>query len=421
MTYAPSTSRDHSLPTIQGDRLNQSIDEMAQIGQLADGGVCRPAFSAEDQKARALVRGWMQELDMTIVTDPAGNLIGTYPGQYPDAPAFATGSHIDTVPTGGRYDGSLGVLAGIEIVRTMKDQQMHLKHPFQVIVFADEENTMIGSKGIAGRVNSETGSYVAPDGRSIQTCLQSVGGNWDQIGAAQQSRETLAAFVELHVEQGRVLEHHGFDVGVVEGVVSLNRMVVKITGSPNHAGTTPMSMRQDALVAAAHIIMTVNELASQTPGDQVATVGSLKLWPNAANVVPGYVELTIDLRDLSQEKIAYFKAQFKQRFKEIAAQTQTHIEQEQILAAEPTLSHPGILDVIRGVAHQLDLTHHTMPSRAGHDAQEVGKVTDMAMIFVPSSGGVSHSEEEYTSPAQCTYGANVLFHTFLRLDDAYPV
>lgn len=408
-----------SMLKVNGDRLNRSISQLAEIGKLSQGGVSRLAFTPEDILARQLVQSWMVEAGMTVRIDAAGNIIGTYAGQQEGVGALATGSHIDTVAVAGRYDGVLGVLAGIEVVRVLKENAIRLAHPIEVIVFSDEESSVIGCKAMAGNVVNDPESYHRSDGTSIQTCLARIGGDWSKIATAQRQRSEIAAFVELHVEQGGVLESTGDQIGVVKGIVGQYRMSVTITGRPNHAGTTPMHLRKDALVAASQVVLAVNELATQTPGEQVATVGYLNVIPNAANIVPGRVELKIDLRDLSQTHLEDLLAQMRQRFAEIAAATQTEIVMTQALHVLPTLAEPKIQTASASVCQQLGLSYCYLPSRAGHDAQEIGRFADMGMIFVPSDAGVSHAEDEYTSPEQCTQGANVLLQTFLQLDQLY--
>lgn len=404
---------------VNGDRLKQAIDQLAEIGKLETGGICRIAFSAEDVLARQQVQTWMQEAGMSVRIDAAGNVIGRYEGQHPDAPALATGSHIDTVPIGGRYDGCLGVLAGIEVVRVLHENDLRLNHPIEVIVFTDEERSVIGSKAMAGQIHEDPEHYCRLDGTSIQPCLERVGGDWSAILTAKRDRSEIAAFVELHVEQGGVLEHLQTPIGVVTGVVGQYRFAVEIIGCPNHAGTTPMSMRKDALVAAAQIVLAVNQLAIETPGEQVATVGFLTVSPNATNTVPGKVDLMIDLRDLSEDHLQTLIDHLKQKLTTIAAATQTEISLRQTLHIQPTLAAELIMTAIEQVCDEMNVSYFHLPSRAGHDAQEIGRITDMGMIFVPSQSGISHSDLEYTSPEDCERGANVLLKTFLKLDQLY--
>ena len=408
--------------TVNSDRLSESINRLAKIGKQPSGSICRLAFTPEDLQARYLVQQWMIEAGMTVRTDAAGNLIGTYAGTVEDAPALATGSHIDTVPSGGRFDGVLGVLAGIEVARTLRENNLRLNHPIEVIVFTDEESTMIGCQAIAGTVLLQSPERYQPKvGESIQTSLEMVGGNWDQLLTAKRSRADIAAFVELHVEQGAVLERTGKEIGVVQGVVGMRRKAITITGQANHAGTTPMDMRQDALVAAAQVVLAVRNIARRMPSSPVATVGYLNVLPNAVNIVPGKVELSVDMRDLSNECLEEMLEQLRQDVQAIATETNTKIDIAALLCVEPTLAAPQVQTTIESICQQLGLSYCHLPSRAGHDALEIGRITDMGMIFVPSQAGVSHSEAEYTSPQQCTQGANVLLQTLVELDKVYPV
>ncbi len=401
---------------INHERLHHRIDDLAKIGQQPSGSIRRLAFTPEDLQARATVRQWMLEAGMSVRTDAAGNLIGRYPGENQMAPALATGSHLDTVPTGGRYDGVLGVLAGIEVAQTLKENHLQLHHPLEVIVFTDEESTMIGCQAMAGTVLLDHPErYCSKTGESIQSCLERVGGNWEQLATAKRSRENIAAFLELHVEQGAILERNGIAIGIVQGVVGMERQKITIIGQANHAGTTPMEMRQDALVAAAELILAVQEIALKMPSQPVATVGYLNIFPNAVNIIPGQVELSVDMRDLSQNCLQEMLEILHHKISAIADSTHTKISIKPLLSVKPTLAAPEIQNTIESVCQQLELSYLSLPSRAGHDALEMGRITNMGMIFVPSQGGVSHSEAEYTSPEQCTQGANVLLQTLLLM------
>jgi beta-ureidopropionase / N-carbamoyl-L-amino-acid hydrolase len=401
-----------SMIAVNGDRLNASITRLAKIGRLLNGNICRLAFTPEDLQARYLVQQWMVEAGMAVRTDAAGNMIGTYAGKKLGAPSLATGSHIDTVPSGGEYDGTLGVLAGIEVVRVLRENSLHLNHPVEVIVFTDEESSMIGCQAMAGMATHQDDSMAER--------LERIGGNWDEIGAAKRTRENVAAFVELHVEQGSVLERSQKQIGIVQGVVGMLRQAISITGQANHAGTTPMDARQDALVAAAQVVLFVQSIALKMPSQPVATVGFLTVAPNAVNIVPGQVELTVDMRDLSQACLDEMKELLDRELKAIATHTCTQITVSPILVVEPTPAAASVQQAIEKTCQQFALTYCHLPSRAGHDALEIGRFTDMGMIFVPSQAGVSHSGEEYTSPEQCIQGANILLNTLLQLDEIYP-
>jgi N-carbamoyl-L-amino-acid hydrolase len=409
-----------ALPTsmINRDRLLQSITDLAAIGRLPQGGVRRIAYTPEDIHGRNLVKQWLQDADMEVQIDAAGNIIGRYAGKFPHLPALATGSHLDTVPSGGRYDGALGVLAGLEVVRTLRDKNLQFDRPFEVIVFTDEESSTIGSKAMSGNVVGNPDYYRRPDGCDIQTCLQRIGGNWDAIATAKREVGAIAAFVELHVEQGPVLESMHKEIGIVEGIVGQRRFKIHVEGSANHAGTTPMYMRRDALVAASRVVLAVNEIGN-TPGQQVATVGQLQVYPNAPNVVPGNVEMSLDLRDLSSQHIDRLLAQLRLHLEEIAIATDTKISLFPRLHLEPALAEPHIQKAIARACETMKLSYTYLPSRASHDAQEMANITEMGMIFVPSSGGVSHAEEEHTSEAECVRGVEVLLATLLQLDRYY--
>lgn len=405
--------------TINGDRLTTTLDALAQIGSQAGNTVRRLAFTPEDLAARQAFSDWMTAVGMAVRIDAAGNLIGRYLGLAAEAPALATGSHLDTVFSGGRYDGALGVIAGLEVVRVLHEHDLRLHHPLEVIVFADEERTMVGSKAMAGNAPRDPARYATVDDEPIQDCLARAGGNWEALETARLSRQDIACFLELHVEQGGILEATDRQIGVVEGIVGQQRHRLTIQGQANHAGTTPMNMRRDALTTAAQLVLAVEDMAQHFPGDPVATVGALQVWPNAINIVPGFVEMSLDMRDLSQEVINHMLAQLKRKIETVAVATRTKIRIQPELAVEPTLAAAAVQDLIVESCEELGLSYTHLPSRASHDAQEMGRFTDMGMIFVPSQAGVSHSGEEYTSPEQCIQGANVLLRTLLKLDLLY--
>ena len=405
--------------TVNGDRLNQTLEALADIGKQPDNTIKRLAFSPEDLEARKKVSEWMEAAGMTVRTDAGSNIIGCYPGSDPDAKVLATGSHIDTVFSGGRFDGALGVVAGLEVVRVLQENEIRLHHPFEVIAFADEERTMVGSKAIAGTAPTDPQRYDTVRNEPIQDCLAKAGGDWNNLQSARRSQEDLACFIELHVEQGGVLEAVESEIGVVEGIVGQQRHRITVQGRTNHAGTTPMSMRRDALTTAAHLILAIEDIAKHYPGDPVATVGTLQIWPNSINTVPGSVELSLDIRDLSQDAIAHMLEQLRRKIDTVAVATRTRIRMKPELELESTLASETIQSLIVQSCEELGFTYTHLPSRASHDAQEIGRFTDMGMIFVPSKEGISHSGDEYTSPEQCTQGANVLLRSLLKLDQLY--
>lgn len=404
---------------VNGDRLNQTLEDLAKIGRQPDGTIKRLAFTPEDLAARSQLCEWMESAGLSVRIDAGANIIGRYPGLDSDAPALATGSHIDTVFSGGRFDGSLGVIAGLEVVRVLQDNDLKLHHPFEVIAFADEERTMVGAKAMTGTALEDPERYDTVGNESIQSCLERAGGNWSNLSAAQRFRTDIACFVELHVEQGGVLEAIEREIGVVEGIVGQQRHRITIEGRSNHAGTTPMNMRRDALTAACHLVLAIEDMAKHFPGNPVATVGTLQIWPNSINTVPGRVELSLDIRDLSSDVIEHMIEQLRRKIETVAVASRTRIRIRSELQVEPTLASETVQSLIVESCEALNLSYTHLPSRASHDAQEIGRFTDMGMIFVPSKEGISHSGDEYTSPEQCVQGADVLLNTLLKLDQLY--
>lgn len=404
---------------VNGERLNQALEDLANIGKQPDNTIQRLAFTPDDLKARSQLTEWMEAAGMSVRTDAGGNIIGRYPGDDNEVPALATGSHIDTVFSGGRFDGSLGVVAGLEVVRVLHENGMTLHHPLELIAFADEERSMVGSKAMAGTAPDDPERYDTVNNEPIQACLQRAGGDWDDLLSARRTREDIACFVELHVEQGGVLEAIEREIGVVEGIVGQQRHRITIEGRSNHAGTTPMNMRRDALTTSAHLILAIEDIAKHFPGDPVATVGTLKIWPNSINTVPGAVELSLDIRDLSPDVITHMLEQLRRKIETIAVSSRTRIRMRPELAVDPTPASATVQALIVKSCEEMGCTYTHLPSRASHDAQEIGRFTDMGMIFVPSKEGISHSGDEYTSPAQCIQGANILLKTLLKLDQLY--
>ncbi|MEO0407785.1 MAG: Zn-dependent hydrolase [Cyanobacteria bacterium P01_A01_bin.135] len=420
-----SASNPHTGLSINGPRLLQTLTEIAAIGALPDGGVQRLAFSPEEQAARQTVAAWMHEAGMRTVTDAAGNLIGRYPGRTPKAPALGIGSHLDTAFNASAYDGTYSLLAGLEVVRSLQEQDIQLDHPLEIIVFADEERTMIGSKAMAGRASQEAEHYYHPDYPPIEAGVEAIGGSWPVLASARRPPGSLAAFVELHMEPGPVLAAAQVPIGLVTGIVGQRRFLVTIEGQASHAGTTPMTMRQDALVAASRMVLAVSRIGQirddVITGDQVATVGTITVAPNVANTIPGQAQLTVDMRDMSNSSLDRLFALLEDEAGAIAAVTKTEITITPQLRNEPAPASTAVYNAIVQVCRDLDVVAEPLPSRASHDAQAMAHITDMGMIFVPSQKGAGHTEAEYALPEHCTMGANVLLHTLLRLDQHYRI
>ncbi len=415
-SVALSLQKPSWTATVDETRLGKSLEIMAAIGLQNDGSVKRLAFSDEDLQARSLFIDWLKAAGASVRIDPAGNLIGRIEGSEPGLPALVTGSHLDTVPTGGRFDGALGVLAGLEVMRSLKDQAISLRHPLEVVVFADEESTMVGCKGMTGVASANPADYTCSNGNSITNNLPVIEGSWDHLPEARRCDTDIAAFLELHVEQGGILENRGDAIGLVEGVVGQRRFLVRVEGMANHAGTTPMDARQDALATAAQVILAVQDLAANYPGEPVGTVGKLQLWPNAANVVPGQVEMSIDLRDLSIEVLNDLVEELEARLNSISRASGCPISLMPQFSVDPTPAHLSVTEAIAASTQTLGLSCSALPSRASHDSQEMGRRWPMGMIFVPSRGGFSHSAAEFTSERQCADGTAVLMQSLVRLD-----
>lgn len=403
---------------VDGARLNRWLDELSEFGRNEFGGVTRPAYTDADLEARAYVRRLMEAAGLDVSVDAAGNIVGRRAGTETGLLPIATGSHVDSVPEGGRYDGNVGSMAAIEVATVLHETGTRLRHPLEILIFQNEENGKVGSKALAGADPASYLDFVTNSGLTVREGIDRIGGRSSAVREAARPAGSLAAFVELHIEQGAVLESEGIEIGVVEGIVGIRRWNVEVTGFANHAGTTPMDRRQDALLAAARLADAVNAAVRARPGRQVGTVGTLRAEPGAANVIAGRAFLTIELRDLSMRTIDEVFADIEQRAAAIARDTETEIRFDPIYRTEPAACDEAIRAVIGDVSGELGFSNLSLPSGAGHDAQEMALLGPMGMIFVPSRGGISHSAEEYSSPEAITNGANVLLHTLLRLDGA---
>jgi N-carbamoyl-L-amino-acid hydrolase len=404
---------------IDKTRLIERIERLAEFGATPEGGVNRVAFSDQDIASRFYLKSLMEQAGLDVRIDAAGNMIGRREGRDPTLPAVVCGSHTDTVPHGGKYDGALGVIAAIECAQILEENGLQTLHPFEVILFTDEEGGLIGSRALAGEISGEALAIVSHSGKTIREGIKAMGGNPDRISEARRGQRDIKAFVEIHVEQGGMLEQSNIDIGIVEGIVGINWWDVTIEGSANHAGTTPMNMRRDALLSAARFIIAVNTVVRSQPGRQVGTVGRIRAEPGAPNVIPGRVVLSLELRDLSSEKIDSLFRRLQEEASKIASDAGTSFKFAPIDAtAVPAPTHPRIRDLIESSARELGLTSLRMPSGAGHDAQEMARLAPIGMIFVPSVGGISHSPNEFTRPQDLIKGANVLLHTLLKIDSS---
>jgi N-carbamoyl-L-amino-acid hydrolase len=308
-------------------------------------------------------------------------------------------------------------MGGIELAQQLSERHIRLRHALEVVDFTDEEGGLVGSRAMAGELQAATLDLINASGRSVRDGVRALGGDPDAIGHARRSRGELAAYVELHIEQGGTLERTHTDIGVVEGIVGIHWWEATVTGVANHAGTTPMDQRHDALLAASELVLAVNAAATENPGRQVATVGRIRAEPGAPNVIPGRVVLSIEVRDLDAARITAVFERIRTRTAAIAQLHGTSIEFRDLEAtAAPALTDPRIQRIIEGAAHALGLTTKAMPSGAGHDAQDIAALAPIGMIFVPSVAGICHSPREYTAPADIEHGVNVLIGTVLASD-----
>ncbi len=405
---------------INPDRLADRLERLGRIGETPTG-MRRMAFTPADVEGRAYVAGLMREAGLTVRTDTAGNVIGRVEGSVPGLPAIGIGSHADTVPNGGKYDGALGVMAAIECLQNLKDRSVATRHPIEVLNFTNEEGTsfhtwLFGSSAMAGALRSGDLTAVDVEGVSLGQRLRDVGGDAGRIHEARRERGEFSAYLELHIEQGPVLHGGGVAIGEVTAITGRAALSVCVKGSANHAGTTPMPNRRDALLAASHVVQAVNAIASQEEICRVGTVGIARVSPNAENVIPGVVDLTVDFRDVELDRIAEAQRRLREVCRGLASDRGVEVEVLEHGVTRPTPMNPGLRRVIRAAAEGLGLEVAAVPSGAGHDAQSMAEITDAGMIFVPSVGGVSHSPDEYTRPEDCANGARVLLRSLLAVD-----
>ena len=398
-------------------RIEERIFELAKFGKDSIGRGYRVAYTKGDIEGRSWFIGLMKKAGLEVAIDYAGNIIGKRKGKNPTLKPIAFGSHIDMVPDGGNYDGDVGSISALEIIETLNENKIITQHPLEVIIFSNEEGGTIGSMAMAGHLTAEGLKQVSQSGLSMAEGVKAIGGNPDSIQKAALKKGDIKAFLELHIEQGGILEKENIQIGVVEGIVGIIHWEVTVNGFANHAGTTPMNMRHDALLAAAKLIVAVNEVVNSYEGRQVGTIGKIAAMPGAYNVIPGKVTMGLELRDLSYEKIWQLFHDIEKRAAAIASSSGTTISfVHQPNESKPALTDKTLQEKIAASAKALGFTYKTMQSGAGHDSQEISQVAPVAMIFVPSIGGISHSPKEFSKPGDIANGANVLLQTILQLD-----
>lgn len=401
---------------IDGERLNESLSRLRTIGLNENGGSNRVAYSQHNKEALDYLSGLMSESGLTPHIDVAGNLVGRKEGRVEGLAPIITGSHIDTVPNGGHYDGNVGSLAAIEVARTLHERGYVTDHPLEIIIWSNEEGGKTGSRSINGSVRPAEMNLPSLGDRTLGEGIAFIGGQPDRLGENQREPGEVAALIELHIEQGAILDNEGYSVGVVQGIVGIKRWNITVDGFANHAGTTPMNQRQDAMVVAAQLTTAIHRTITGEPGRQVGTVGRIQAYPGAPNVVPGKVIMSLEIRDLSMDKIRRLFERIESESQALAEETNTVITFEQFYESPAAITDDRIKSLISDIADELGLSSMHMPSGAGHDAQSLKGIAPLGMIFVPSVKGISHAPTELTSEQDITNGGNVLIQTIIRLD-----
>ena len=405
---------------INAARLNLTLSQLGRIGETP-GGMMRLAYSPYDLQGREYAMGLMRQAGMEIRVDAAGNVIAHKPGADPSLPSIALGSHTDTVPNGGKYDGALGVLGAIEVAQTLAESGHNLRHSLEIIIFTNEEGTrfhrwLLGSRAMAGLLEPEDYDAVDEEGVFIERRLADIGGDLSQIDQARRRPGELAAYFELHIEQGPTLHNSGTSLGAVTGITGRYVFKVEVQGTANHAGTTPMADRQDALAAASHLVLATQRLATEAEICRVATVGNIQVVPNAVNVVPGEVTLGVEFRDVDTNALSAAETILRRNAAEIADANRVSVNISQVEAARAVPVPARMQGLVAEAADQAGLSFQSLPSGAGHDAQAMAAITESGMVFVPSVAGISHSPREFTAPADCANGAQALLNMLLMAD-----
>jgi len=405
---------------INSQRLQGTLEKLSEFGRNPDGGVTRLGFSDTDLSAREYVMGLMKEAGLQVRVDPAGNIFGHRDGSE-KLPVLLFGSHIDSVLHGGNFDGDVGSMGAIEVMRTLKDAGTKTRHPLEAVIWTNEEGNhfaigTLGSGVASGALGPEILATKDDQGLTLADWLRRYGQDPAKFSDARIPKDSLAAYLELHIEQGPNLYEKHMPIGIVQGIVGIARWDCVVTGFANHAGTTPMNRRKDALIAASKDIIAVREVVTSEPGSQVGTVGFANVAPGAPNVVPGRVEFPVELRDLDPAKVDQMWVRIHQRFAETDKSDNVQTDCKATDRSQPARADAKVQGVVREAAQSLGLATLDLPSLAGQDAQEIARVAPMGMIFVPSKDGISHSPKEFTSWDDVANGAEVLYRSVLLLD-----
>jgi N-carbamoyl-L-amino-acid hydrolase len=401
---------------VNGARLEARLRALAAIGRNAHGGIDRVAYTEADRAGREHVTAIMRALALDVRVDAAANIIARRAGRDADALPLLAGSHIDSVPNGGIYDGALGSLAAIEVMATLAEHGVVTRHPLEVVIFQNEEGGLVGSRAMTGQLPERELERASVSGKTLGEGIAFLGGEPARLEHARRSQGAIAGYLELHVEQGRELERARADIGVVEGIVGIRHWEVTVTGEANHAGTTAMADRHDALLAAARFVEMVNRVVTGAPGRQVGTVGRIEALPGAPNVIPGQAVLTLELRDLDRATIQVLYERIAAEARRIGEESGTLFDFRETNVNVPAPMDERVRAAIAQAAATLGLVSMRMPSMAGHDAQSMAALGPAGMIFVPSVAGVSHDPRELTRARDVVNGANVLLLAVLDMD-----
>ncbi|MBP2328524.1 N-carbamoyl-L-amino-acid hydrolase [Kibdelosporangium banguiense] len=408
-------------PHVDSAQLLSVLAEISRIGARTGAGITRTGLGPEEAQARAYLAERYRREGLAARTDPAGNLIVRRREADPAKPVLLLGSHVDTVVHGGRLDGTYGVVAACEVVRVLARQGMESAYEPVAVAFSNEEGArfpypFFGSLGLTGQLDIACATTMTDrDGTALSTALRAAGGDLDMIEAAAWPDGSIAGYLELHIEQGPVLEDRNIPIGVVEAITGRTIIDITVQGVQGHAGTTPMSLRRDALVAAAQVVLAVQRLATTRGLCAVSTVGCLDGEPNVTNVIPGMVRLTAEIRDGRAERLRAAERALVAELSALGSATGTRIDMDLRPVTRPTQTDHRLREAVATAADDLGLTHLEMFSGAGHDAQIVARSAPIGMVFVPSRGGISHAPQEHTDDDLLVAGADTLLHAALRL------
>lgn len=404
--------------TINSKRLFSHITKLGEIGRLPGGGITRLALTNEDMRARELVKTYMQEAGLSVTQDSAGNIIGRLEGQNKDMPVIMTGSHIDTVLDGGAFDGALGVLGAIEALQTMKEQGIKPDHPIEAVIFTDEEGTrfnlnFVGSRAVAGTFKEEYLDYKDAQNITLREAMQKAGLQLEKIHSAQ--KQNVKCFLELHIEQAKVLEENNLPAGIVTGIAGPLWLKFTLNGQAGHAGATPMHMRKDPLPVALDIIQYIFSQVAENDG-VVGTVGRIEAFPGGINIIPERVEFTLDLRDIDEQTIDKIQKNIYSYVEKSNSQNKVQTQVQVTQKVAPVKCSEEIINKSKVVFEELALQPFQLMSGAGHDGMNFKELCPIGMIFVRSQKGLSHHREEWTTEEDCAIGTEILYRTLLSLD-----